>query len=314
MPEPTLSDVHVDSALTDFSVAIYQDASRFIAPQVFPVVNVPQQSGKYHTYDTKELQRTFAALRAPNTEAPARTFKMSKDSYHCEVYSIAVDVSEQVRANADPAIDPEEDAALVAITDMRIQMDKKWTEQCFTTGIWATEATDTWNTDTGLYVSAITAGIKTVLAASGKRPNTFVIGAESWYDGLWNSTALIKRLPEGAPKIITTEFIRNLFGFDRVFLLDTLNTTGAEGTTAAPSFIHTDHALICYVDPNAGVRQATAGKTFVWSGLVGAGNGIRTLRMDMQWKDALPRVQVDAAYDFKVVSTDLGYLIKHTVS
>ena len=55
MPQPTLSDIHVDSALTDFSVAYFQDAGRFAAPNVFPIVNVPQRSGKYFVYDRAEL-------------------------------------------------------------------------------------------------------------------------------------------------------------------------------------------------------------------------------------------------------------------
>lgn len=314
MPEPTLSDVHIDSALTDFSVAYFQDPGRFAAPNVFPITNVPQRSGKYFVYDLEELMRSSAALRAPNTEAPVRTYKLSNDNYHCEVYSVAVDVSEQIRANADPALDPEEDAALVAMQDMRIAMDKKWTQEAFTTGIWATESTATWNTSSGDPVGDIQTGVKTVLSVMGKRPNTLVLGADSWYTGLWSSTQLLDRLPDNAPRIVTPEFVGNLFGFERVFVLDSVHTTGAEGSTAAPAFIHTDHALLAYVDPGAGLRQATAGKTFMWSGLVGGGGGIRTKRLDMPWKDAMPRVEVDAAFDFKVVADSLGYLIKHTVS
>ena len=181
MPEPTLSDVHVDTALTDFSVAYFQDAGRFAAPNVFPIVNVPNRSGKYFVYDIEELMRSNAALRAPNTEAAVRTYKLSQDSYHAEVYSVAVDVSEQIRANSDPALDPEEDAAAVAIQDMRIAMDKKWTQEAFSTGIWATESTATWNTSTGDPVGDIQTGVKTVLSVMGQRPNTLVLGADSWY-------------------------------------------------------------------------------------------------------------------------------------
>ena len=314
MPEPTLSDVHVDTALTDFSVAYFQDAARFAAPNVFPIVNVPNRSGKYFVYDIEELMRSNATLRAPNTEAAVRTYKLSQDSYHCEVYSVAVDVSEQIRANSDPALDPEEDAAAVAIQDMRIAMDKKWTQEAFTTGLWATESTATWNTSTGDPVGDIQTGVKTVLSVMGKRPNTLVLGADAWYTGLWSSTQLLDRLPDNAPRIVTPEFVGNLVGFDRVFVLDSGYTTGAEGSTAAPAFIHTDHALIAYVDPNAGLREATAGKMFMWSGLVGGGGGIRTKRLDMPWKDAMPRVEVDAAFDAKIVADSLGYLIKHTVS
>ena len=318
MPQPTLSDVHVDTALTDFSVAYFQDQSRFAAAQnIFPTVNVPQRSGKYYVYDKAELNRSDTEKRAPNTEAPVRTYKLSNDSYHCEVYSIAVDVSEQIRANADPALDPEEDAARVAIQDMRIAMDRKWTQEFFSTGIWATESTATWSSSTGARSSVedLVFGIKTVLEVMGKRPNTLVLGADSWYSGLWTSTDLIDRLPDNAPRIVTPEFVAGLFGFERVFVLDSVQSTGMEGSSGlAPTFIHEDHALLAYVDPGAGLRQATAGKTFLWSGLIGGSEGIRTKRLEMPWKDAMPRVEVDAAFDYKVVASDLGILFKNTVS
>lgn len=314
MPEPTLSDIHVDAALTDFSVAYFQDRAKFVAPSIFPVVNVSQRSGKYYTYDTNELRRSDAKKRAPNTEAPVRTYKLSDDDYFCEVYSIAVDVSEQERANADPALDPEADAARVATQDILIAMDQNWTEAAFSTGIWGTESTGTWNTSTGDPVGDLQTGVLTMLEETGFRPNTLVLGAESWYSGLWSSTQLLDRLATNVPQIITPNLLRDLFMFDNVYILDSVSFEGDEGTTGSPAFIHEDHALLAYVDPNAGLREATAGKTFVWSGLVGGGGGIRTKRLEMPWKDAMPRVENDAAFDFKVVATDLGYLIKNTVS
>jgi len=314
MPEPTLSDIHVDPALTDFSVAYFQDKSKFVVPNIFPIVPVAQRSAKYHIFDKNEILRSDSKKRAPNTEAPVRGYKLSQDSYHCEVYSIAVDVSEQTRANADPVLDPEEDAAQVTAQDIMIGMDRNWTNAAFSTGVWGTESTATWNTSTGDPIGDIQTGVLTMLEETGKRPNVLALGAESWYSGLWSSTQFLERLPDNAARIVTPNFIAEMFGFDAVYILDTVEFTGDQGTTGDPGFIHEDHALLAYVNPRAGVKEATAGKTFVWSGLVGSGDGIRTKRMYMPWKDAMPRVETDAAYDFKIVATDLGYLIKNTVS
>jgi len=314
MPEPTLSDIHVDSALTDFSLSYFQDASKYVAPSVFPTVNVAQRSNKYYTYTKADLLRSDAKKRGPGTESAVRSYKLSTDNYHCEVYSIAIDVSEQERANADPALDPEEDAARVTTQDIMIARDRAWTNAAFTTGIWGTESTATWNTSTGDPVGDIQTGILAVLQDTGYRPNTLVMGAQSWYSGLWSSTAIIDRLPDNAPRIVTEGFIANLFGFDNVFVLEGVEYTADEGATGSPAFIHADHALLAYVNPGAGLRDVTAGKTFNWSGMVGGGGGIRTKRLEMPWKDAMPRVETDTAFDFKVVATDLGYLIKDTVS
>jgi len=316
MPTPTLSDIHVDQALTDFSVATFQDAAGFAATNVFPIVNVQQRSNKYYVYDAKELLRSDAQKRGPGTESAVRDYKISTDNYHCEVYSIAVDVSEQETANADPALDPEEDAARVTIQDIRIKMDQEWSRAAFTTGIWATESTDTWDTSTGIPTLAIATAVKSVLSASGKRPNTLVLGADAWYSGLWTSTQLMDRIPANLPKIVTPEFVGQLFGFDRVFILGAIQSTGMQGSSGiSPAFIsHGDHALVAYVDPVANLRSPTAGKTFMWSGLTGGGDGVRTKRLEMPWKDAYPRVETDVAFDFKVVSTELGSLIKHVTA
>ena len=314
MPEPTLSDIHVDTALTDFSVAYWQDDDRFVAPSIFPTVNVQQRSNKYHVYTKNDLLRSDATKRAPGTESAVRTYKLSQDDYFCEVYSIAVDVSEQERANADPALDPEEDAARVTTQDIMILRDRLWGTAAFSTGIWATESTATWNTSTGDVVGDIQTGIQTMLSETGYRPNTLVLGAQSWYSGLWTSTQVLDRLPTNQAQIVSEGFIADLFGFEKVYVLGSVEFTGDEGTTGDPGFIHGDHALLAYVNPNAGLREATAGKTFNWSGLTGGGGGIRTKRLEIPHQDAMPRVETDTAFDFKVVATDLGYLIKDTVS
>ena len=84
-------------------------------------------------------------------------------------------------------------------------------------------------------------------------------------------------------------------------------TGGGEGGTAAYSRILGANALLAYVDPSPGLKSPTAMRTFVWSGLLGSTDGIRTKRMEMPWKDAMPRVETDAAYDYKVTGSDLGY-------
>ena len=314
MPEPTLTDIHVDAALTDFSLAYFQQANKYIAPSVFPTVNVAQRSSKYFTYTKADLLRSDATKRSPGTESAVRSYKLSTDSYFCEVYSIAVDVSEQERANADPALDPEEDAARVTTQDLMIARDRIWSAAAFTTGIWGTESTATWNTSSGDVVGDLQTGILSMLQGTGYRPNTLVLGAEAWYSGLWTSTQIIDRLPTDSPRIVSEGFIKDLFGFDRVFILEGVEYTADEGATGSPSFIHEDHALLAYVNPGAGLRDVTAGKTFNWSGLVGGGGGIRTKRLEIPHQDAMPRVETDTAFDFKVTATDLGYLIKHTVS
>lgn len=309
MPEPSLGDVHVDQALTDFSVAYLQDASGYIASQVSPLVGSPRQSNKYYIYDKSELLRSDAQKRAPNTEAPVRTYSISQGSFFCDVRSIAVDVSEQVRANADPALDPEEDAARVAMQDMLTRMEIDFAAAAMVTGVWGTSSTPstTWDDASSTPIEDIATGIETIGNNTGYAPNTFVMGAQV-AKRLRHHPDIVARLPDNAPRVVQNGFLATLFGVDRVFEARAIRNTADEGATAAYSRVVTNsNALLLYVDPSAGLRQPTAMKTFVWDGLLGSINGFRTKRLEMPWKDALPRVEVDSAYDFVITGSDLGY-------
>jgi hypothetical protein len=55
--------------------------------------------------------------------------------------------------------------------------------------------------------------------------------------------------------------------------------------------------------------------SFSWTGLVGASPaGIRTKRMMIPYKDALPRIESDHALDFKVVASAAGYRMAAAVA
>ena len=51
MPSPVLQDVHVSAALTNVSVAYFQDEENFIADKVFPVVPVVHQTDQYFVWN-----------------------------------------------------------------------------------------------------------------------------------------------------------------------------------------------------------------------------------------------------------------------
>ena len=124
---------------------------------------------------------------------------------------------------------------------------------------------------------------------------------------------ILARLPDNSPRIATRDFLANLLDLDRVLISRAVRNTAQEGVTASISRILGENALLAHVDPNPGLRSATAMRTFVWSGLLGSTDGIRTKRMDIAHKDAFPRVETDAAFDFKVTASELGYFFSDAV-
>ena len=68
MPEPTGSDLHIDTFLSNLSIGFLNAPSAYIADLVFPVVPTNKQSDKYAIYNKYDWFRDEARKRAPLTE------------------------------------------------------------------------------------------------------------------------------------------------------------------------------------------------------------------------------------------------------
>ena len=114
--DATPSDAHIDVPLTNIALAYMQSTNEFIADKVFRTIPVSNQSNKYWVYDKEAFLKTDVALRAPATETVGTYTKYSTDSYFCDVYGIHHDVSDQLRANADPLVDPNRYASTMLLS------------------------------------------------------------------------------------------------------------------------------------------------------------------------------------------------------
>jgi hypothetical protein len=314
MANPGLADVHVDAILSDFSHALFQDASGFVWNQAAPLVATVKQSDRYFVYDKAETMRSDAQKRAPGTQSALRDYTLSQDSFFCDVYSIGMNISEQVIANSDDPLQPEQDAVRVLMDDLMIRMEQDWASTFFGTSIWTTDDTDeNWADDASDPIGALLAGINTMRGLTGKRANTLVLGADAWYLALANHPDILGRLPNNVAQIATPNFLGDLLGL-KVIIGESIRNTAQENLAFSASDNLSASALLTYVNPSPGPRSATAMSTFNWTGLTGASNGIRVVRNDIPHEDAFPRVEVQSAFDYKVISADLGVFFSAVTS
>ena len=137
MPQPTLSDVHVNRPLTNISIAFLQKASDFVSSRVFPNIPVAKQSDRYFVYDRDSWFRDDAAKRAPSTESAGTGYTIDNTpTYSADVWALHKDVSDQVRANTDVPLDADRDATLYISQKMLLRKEKEFTTKYFKTGIW----------------------------------------------------------------------------------------------------------------------------------------------------------------------------------
>lgn len=315
MPQPTQSQVHVDAILTNMSVAYQQEASSFIANRVFPTINVQKQSDKFFTYSQADFFRDQAKTRADGTESAGSGYGLSTDTYSSQVWALHKDIGDQVRANSDSPLDPDMDATRFLSQQMLIRQERDWAGSFFTTGVWDTDSTPStlWSASGSDPIGDIETGKNTVLSDTGYLPNTLVL-SYNVYSILKNHADFVDRFKYTSAESITPELIARLVEVDNVFVMKGVYNGAAEGATASYSQIGDKDALLCYVAPSPGLMTVSAGYNMVWTG-VGGGLGTSTavsrFRMDHLRAD---RLEIESAWDFKVVASPLGYFFSNAVA
>src|SRR4051812_27637503 len=99
MAAPTASDVHVDYALSDLSVAYLQEKPP-ISDLIFPRVTVDFQSNKYFLWNKGDFMRDGAQKRAPG--ARAAQIKLSLDTsqtYYADQFAAEYPIADEIVAN-----------------------------------------------------------------------------------------------------------------------------------------------------------------------------------------------------------------------
>ncbi len=317
MSQPTSSDVHIDQALTDMSIAYMQSDTNYIAGRVFPSKPSDKKTNKYHIFNKNDWFRDDAVLkRAPNQGAPRSGFTLSNDNFDCEPFWTAVPLSELVSANADAAV-PMDEAGMRLVTQrMLINRDRQFaTAYIDTDSVWDTDKTvDTqWNDAASDPEKDITDGRVDILKNTGLEPNTLVVSYEV-HQVLKRHPLIKDRYKHTTAESITTDLIARFFEIERYFVSKSVYATNAEGGTAAYDFTTGKHALLAYVDMSPNIMTPTAAVNFIWSGLTQQNDlGVRIDQFfDSDKKEDV--VRGEFAFDMKVTGTDLGYRFKDVIA
>jgi len=318
MPQPDSKDVHIDAILTNYSLA-YSNLD-YIADQIFPIVSVQKQSDKYFTYTKSFWFRDLAQLRAPGAESFGSGYGLSTDSYFCDNYAFHLDVADEVRANADNPLRPDQEATEYVTDRLALRRERSWVADFFTTGVWTATGSDAtpsvlWSTyGTSDPIVDIETQMNNMRITTGKRPNTVIMGAAVW-SSLKNHPDFIDRIKYTQKGMVSKDLFASLIDIDagKVHIGQAIVDTSVEGA-ASSSFadIWGKHVLLLYVEPNAGPRTPTAGLTFTWSAFGGGAlQYIRRLRLDRNMAD---RIEGLSYFDQKAVAADLGNFMNGVVA
>jgi hypothetical protein len=315
MPNPTSFDVHVDAILTNMSVAYMQEAFAFVASRAFPQVSVAKQTDKYFVYDQADFFRDQVQRRADGTQSAGTGYSLSTETYAAEVYALHKDIGDQTRANADDPLDMDMDATRFLTQQMLIRQEVEWAASAFTTGVWGSDVTPgtLWDAANSTPIANIETAKNTVLTNTGYVPNT-VIMSYKVFSALMDNADIVDRIKYTSQESVTEDLLARLFNVDRVLIMAGTYNTAANGATASYSQIGDKDVLVCYTPENPGLMVPSAGYTMVWNGVssgMGTSSAISRFRMEAEKAD---RIEIEAAWDTKIVSSALGYFLSNVTS
>lgn len=320
--QPTPGDVHVNTPLTNISIAFLQNAADFVAAKVFPNIPVSKQSDRYYVYNRGDFNRDEMTERAPGTESAGSGYTLDNTpTYFANRYSIHKDIPDEVRANADAVLNPDREATAFVSHKALIKREKLFVNKYFTTGQWATDITGVasgpsgaqvlqWSAANSDPIKNVRDAKRTIRESTGYEPNKLVLG-RAVYDTLLDHPSIIDRIKYGqtAPGAAMTnsQILAQLLGVDEVLVMNSIENTAKEGQTAAHSFIGGKKALLVHSATAPGLMTPSAGYTFSWTGLMGAGNEGNRVRQFRLEQLGVDRVEIDMSFDMKMVAADLGY-------
>ena len=319
---PNRSDIHIDKALTNMSVKYLQDTANFIADKVFPVVPVAKQSDRYFMYKKEDWFRDDAKLRAMGAESAGGDYDIDNTpTYFCNKYAFHKDVFEEDRVNADSPLTPDQDAMEFVVDKILLNRENNWAKTYFQSGVWEQDLTGSSTAGSGkiIYwddydhsdpISDI-ANMSTAMAEiTGKRPNTLTLGRRV-YDALRQHPDILDRIKFTQKGVVTAELLASLFDVERILVANSIQNVAKKGQEANMEFTMGNNALLTYAPPAAGLKKASAGYIFSWTGLMGANAlGGRINRFSMpQLGIGTERIECEVAYDMKVVAADMGAFV-----
>jgi hypothetical protein len=302
MPQPTLSDVHVNALLSNLSNMYAQEEDYFVARKVFPIIPVSNISDRYVVYSRADFNRNQMRKRAPGgLVANAGYRNDNTPSYLCDVWALGKTIDDQVRGNADAIYNLDAEATRFLTVQSLINREIAWASVFFTTSVW----TNSWsggsaNSSTGYPTApaSSTSSSYTALKWSDPnstpiqdirtlkrivqltttfRPNKMVL-SRPVFDVLCDHPDFIDRVKYGGtnerPAKIALQALASVFEMDEVLVMDAIYNTAGEqagidsGATYAPPTY------------NSGVNAAESNSfiagNHVWIGYTPSAPGIMT--------------------------------------
>ena len=314
---PVASDVHIDKALSDLSLAYMN--SKYIADMIFPIVPVDKQSDKFYKWTKDFWFRNSVRVRAPGGEFPEVGLGLTNDNYSTIVYNLAARLPDENIANADEAVNEEFAKTKFLADQFQLNREVQFVADFFKTTVWGTDSTLSGTAQWSDYANSdpiddVKVAKQTVLKNTGQEPNLIVVGREV-YDKLRDHPLILDKYRyTGVPSNLSFAQVAAALDIEKLIVGNAIDNSAQEGQTFAGEFLWGKKAMVLYVTPTPGLMVPNAGYTFTWRNLPGAEGllvPIARKRDDLRNSWVLQGIN---SFDQKATGTDLGYFFDTAVA
>lgn len=324
-------DVHVDTLLSNFSVALWQDTSVFVGTRFFGVQNVSKASDLYKYFSQGFFNRAVKSRRAEEGVANTVGYKTQEKSYSCNDDALRIFVSDRKRANADSQEMLDQASTRMVLDSLLLSKEIEFSENFLTAGKWGKDYTGgvdfpvsgakKWSDPTADPIGDIIAERTEFVKRSGGRlPNKGLMTLDV-FDVVREHPTVLDRVSGGAttntPAKVMRQKLAELLELDELVVMQSIvnaaNDEVEDGNgdpVADNQFVSTGAFLLAYVAPDAGLMSPTAAATFVHSEYIpmGVDNGPSVRRYRGADGKRGEYIEAEMSIDQKLVAPDLGSL------
>ena len=317
--------------LTNMSMAYFQDASRYVAKNIFPICPVQLSSARYYTFSKEDLLRDNVQRKPEFGKVSPAQFGHKDDSYSCYVDQVIVGIDkisalDYQRTNAPGVIDPRRAKAKFIAEQMNIHQDIVFAKNFFQSGVWSNEWTGVASNPSGNQflkfsddncdpVSLIDTWCTSVEQNTGRRPNRLGLGKNA-FNALKANPSVIERVKYGGssanPATVNERVLAELFGIDKVVVFSSIYNAGAVGASNMNFICDPDSAILAYATGAPAIDEPSAGYIFTWD-MLGNGQYMPTMQYDGDPGTHSEFMEGLFAADMKKTGDDLAIFLKSCV-
>lgn len=315
---PQQGIVHVDQHLTN--VALDYQPTGFIADQIFPVVDVPNETGTYVIFDQANSFRQKDTGMSRGTEANIIDYAVSSAGFFCKKYGLKDGVAIEDQVNADDVyrLNREEGMTRRIMSNLMLDWDIRVANQVTNTSNVGTSSavtsawTDYTNSDP---LGNIWSLMDNIHDATAYRPNVVVFGELAFRNFVRNFNVINKVNQTGiggGALPATQDQVARLLQVDKVLVGRGYKNTAKQGQSQSLSQIWGDKVLTFYAPMAASIDEPSFAYTFRWN-RPGLGN-MSVKRLPYDEHREVSYLQATYYQDEKITGQSLGGLLTAVTS